>query len=189
MRIIIQLESWGDITIAEKIIPDHEKRLNNLVDENMQFKISEIELNFENEQNKFNELVEKLKDKNIDSTLKKSLEKLKEKLSKELIKKDEQIADVKIQAEKEKIEIQRVKKELLEMFNDPEKRKKYFSVVDMDEIEENEFNLNIPRYVDTFEPEDEIDLNKAIKEFKEELNKEKEMEKEIIDLLEVFKNG
>ena len=27
------------------------------------------------------------------------------------------------------------------------------------EIEENEFNLNIPRYVDTFEPEPEIDIN------------------------------
>jgi type I restriction enzyme M protein len=28
----------------------------------------------------------------------------------------------------------------------------------MDEIEENDFNLNIPRYVDTFEPEPDIDL-------------------------------
>lgn len=27
-----------------------------------------------------------------------------------------------------------------------------------DEIKENEFNLNIPRYVDTFEEEEEIDI-------------------------------
>lgn len=27
-----------------------------------------------------------------------------------------------------------------------------------EEIKENEFNLNIPRYVDTFEPEEEIDI-------------------------------
>ncbi|MDR1923014.1 MAG: N-6 DNA methylase [Planctomycetaceae bacterium] len=26
------------------------------------------------------------------------------------------------------------------------------------EIESNEYNLNIPRYVDTFEPEEEIDI-------------------------------
>ena len=26
------------------------------------------------------------------------------------------------------------------------------------EIESNDFNLNIPRYVDTFEPEEEIDI-------------------------------
>ena len=29
----------------------------------------------------------------------------------------------------------------------------------MEEIKENDYNLNIPRYVDTFEEEEEIDLN------------------------------
>jgi type I restriction enzyme M protein len=29
---------------------------------------------------------------------------------------------------------------------------------------ENEFNLNLPRYVDTFEPEEEIRLDAALKE-------------------------
>ena len=33
---------------------------------------------------------------------------------------------------------------------------KYAHVATMQEIEENGFNLNIPRYVDTFEPEEEI---------------------------------
>ena len=36
---------------------------------------------------------------------------------------------------------------------------KFAHVAIMEEIEENGFNLNIPRYVDTFEPEEEIDLN------------------------------
>jgi len=35
---------------------------------------------------------------------------------------------------------------------------KYLRIVDIAEIEENDFNLNIPRYVDTFEEEAEIDL-------------------------------
>jgi type I restriction enzyme M protein len=35
---------------------------------------------------------------------------------------------------------------------------KYSKVVTLAEIEENDFNLNIPRYVDTFEEEEEIDL-------------------------------
>jgi len=29
----------------------------------------------------------------------------------------------------------------------------------MEEIKENDYNLNIPRYVDTFEEEEEIDLD------------------------------
>ena len=36
----------------------------------------------------------------------------------------------------------------------------------MQEIEENGFNLNIPRYVDTFEPEEEIDLNAVAAEIR-----------------------
>ena len=35
---------------------------------------------------------------------------------------------------------------------------KYSYLASYAEIEENEFNLNIPRYVDTFEPEPEIDI-------------------------------
>jgi type I restriction-modification system DNA methylase subunit len=35
------------------------------------------------------------------------------------------------------------------------------------EIEENEFNLNIPRYVDTFEPEPEIDIKAVQREIEE----------------------
>lgn len=35
---------------------------------------------------------------------------------------------------------------------------KYSAVVPLTEIEENDYNLNIPRYVDTFEEEDQVDL-------------------------------
>jgi type I restriction enzyme M protein len=35
---------------------------------------------------------------------------------------------------------------------------KYSYLADLEEIEGNDFNLNIPRYVDTFEPEEQIDI-------------------------------
>jgi len=50
-----------------------------------------------------------------------------------------------------------------------EKRKtidKYSYVASLKEIEENDYNLNIPRYVDTFEEEAPIDLNKVTDEIK-----------------------
>lgn len=43
---------------------------------------------------------------------------------------------------------------------------KYAHVATMDEISENGFNLNIPRYVDTFEKEPEIDLAAVSQEIK-----------------------
>ena len=42
-----------------------------------------------------------------------------------------------------------------------------------EELQENEFNLNIPRYVDTFEEEAEIDIAKTQKEI-EKLEEELE---------------
>ena len=36
---------------------------------------------------------------------------------------------------------------------------KYSRKVSFDEIKNNEFNLNIPRYVDTYEEEEEIDVD------------------------------
>ena len=43
---------------------------------------------------------------------------------------------------------------------------KYAHVATMAEIAENGYNLNIPRYVDTFEPEPEIDLNEVAGEIR-----------------------
>ena len=40
-------------------------------------------------------------------------------------------------------------------------------VVDMDEVEENEFNLNVPRYVDTFEPEPRMDVMEALSQLRD----------------------
>ena len=55
-----------------------------------------------------------------------------------------------------------------------EEIEKYSHKATLDEIEENDFNLNIPRYVDTFEEEEPIDLDEVI----DELEKiEVEMEK------------
>lgn len=56
----------------------------------------------------------------------------------------------------------------------------------MEELEENEFNLNIPRYVDTFEPEEEIDLKQAIMEFKATLSQETALDNTINELLKVL---
>lgn len=51
---------------------------------------------------------------------------------------------------------------------------KYSRVVSLKEIQENEYNLNIPRYVDTFEEEEEVNLNDVqneIVELKSQLSK------------------
>lgn len=43
---------------------------------------------------------------------------------------------------------------------------KYSKVVKLKDVEENEYNLNIPRYVDTFEEEEKVDLEAVVRELK-----------------------
>ena len=48
-----------------------------------------------------------------------------------------------------------------------ENKEKYAHIASFDEIRENDFNLNIPRYVDTFEDEEEIDIQAVQQEIKD----------------------
>ena len=56
---------------------------------------------------------------------------------------------------------------------------KYAHVATMQEIEDNGFNLNIPRYVDTFEPEEEIDLNEVAVEIRKLQREMKDIDAEL----------
>ncbi len=44
---------------------------------------------------------------------------------------------------------------------------KYSYRASLDEIKDNDYNLNIPRYVDTFEEEEPVDLDRVVSELKE----------------------
>jgi type I restriction enzyme M protein len=61
---------------------------------------------------------------------------------------------------------------IVETFTKRKVEDKYSYSATFDEIKENDFNLNIPRYVDTFEPEPEVDIpavQKRIQELENEL--------------------
>ena len=56
---------------------------------------------------------------------------------------------------------------------------KYSHNASLLQIAENDYNLNIPRYVDTFEEEEEIDIQAVMREMKELECKRAELDKEI----------
>lgn len=61
---------------------------------------------------------------------------------------------------------------------------KYAHLATMDEIKENEFNLNIPRYVDTFEEEPPIDIVALSKEMQDIDQKITQSEAELLSLVD-----
>ena len=56
---------------------------------------------------------------------------------------------------------------------------KYSHLATLKEVEENDYNLNIPRYVETFEAEEEIDIQSVMQEIKSLEAKRAELDKEI----------
>ncbi|MDK0629168.1 type I restriction-modification system subunit M [Clostridium perfringens] len=66
---------------------------------------------------------------------------------------------------------------IITAFDKFEDVEKYANVIDLETIKENDYNLNISRYVDTTEEEEQVDIEKVIDEIKE-LEKEEERTKE-----------
>lgn len=192
LRISTLLESWGDIDKAKTWMADRKFQLNHQIDADLKYAISEIEKDAEEEiaikkekLNKAKSVIQDKKGKGKKPTKGelKTLDTTQKALDKLLADKAAKITTAQDKAAKQRQAIVDVETELLQMFADPELRKRYFAIVDIDDIEENEFNLNIPRYVDTFEPEEQIDLKTAIKDFQKAISAENKVEKELNELL------
>ena len=68
---------------------------------------------------------------------------------------------------------------IVETYRDRKEIEKYSHLATLQEVAENDYNLNIPRYVDTFEEEEPIDIKAVMAEIKELEAKRAELDKEI----------
>lgn len=198
LRISTILESWGDVNVAQTWIAERKAQLNEQIRLDYEYAVTEIENDSAEDiatktgkLNKAKKTISDKKEKGKTPTKSelKALNTAQAALDKLTADKEAKIAAAKDKADKQRQAIADVETELMQMFADPELRKRYFAIADMDDIEENEFNLNIPRYVDTFEPEEQIDLQKAIADFKNAISGESKIEKELEVLLSTLKMG
>ena len=196
LRISTMLESWGDIDKAKVWIAERKLQLNSQIQIDFEYEVSEIEKDLAEDiaikTDKLNKAKQTIQDKEEKGKKPtkgelKSLETSQNALDKLLADKAAKINAAKEKAAKQRQAIADVETELLQMFADPELRKRYFAIVDIDDIEENEFNLNIPRYVDTFEPEEQIDLQEAIRDFQNAMQTESEAMQSLNNLLNTLK--
>ena len=73
--------------------------------------------------------------------------------------------------------------EVMELYSKRETVEKESFLASFEEIEKNDFNLNIPRYVDNFEKEEEIDLNDLLSEMKKTDDELEKTQGEFLTLL------
>ena len=74
-------------------------------------------------------------------------------------------------------------KKVVNTFLDRKEIEKYSYIASYEEIEENDFNLNIPRYVDTFEEEPLPDVRKIIKNLKQIDQEETRLKADLYSML------
>lgn len=73
--------------------------------------------------------------------------------------------------------------EVLNLYNRRESVDKEAYLASFEDIEKNDFNLNIPRYVDNFEKEEEIDINSLLADMQQTDREIAETQTEFVSLL------
>ena len=99
-------------------------------------------------------------------------------------KEDDNILFIDASKEFEKVKTQNKLREehirkIVETYRDRKEIEKYSHCATLQEIADNDYNLNIPRYVDTFEEEEPIDIKAVMAEIKEWEAKRADLDKEI----------
>ncbi len=96
--------------------------------------------------------------------------------------------DVKLAAEREIAHLREAAADLLRICGSKDEARRYFTIVGRAEIGENEFNLNLPRYVDTFEPETVLPLREAIADLRGAKVKAEAASQRLSELFAVVEN-
>ena len=99
-------------------------------------------------------------------------------------KEDDNILFIDASKEFEKVKTQNKLREehihkIVETYRDRKEIEKYSHCATLQDIADNDYNLNIPRYVDTFEEEEPIDITAVMAEIKELEAKRADLDKEI----------
>ena len=175
MRILVHYHAYGDAEKVPELVKIHSRRLHGQIDLQEAEEIERLKAEYQEYADRLTQLNAEI------STVKTTLVRLTDKAEKrkaetkiktlekqcvrptaKLVERDEKIAETSRQAEDDRQAVTKVGEELIELYGDPNELLKHARVVEVDEIEENEFNLNVPRYVDTFEPEPRIEVKDAL---------------------------
>ena len=196
MRMLVHYHAYGDATKAPGLVEEHSERIHREIDRREADEVGRLKAEYQPEADKLaalnialHEASEKQsaaatkRDKaKAGSTLTK-LRKQHTKIAAKIAERDERIAEARRNAEDDRTDASVVGEELVALYADPDELLKHSRVVDMDEVEDNEFNLNVPRYVDTFEPERTIHVTDAFQALREVQGRATDAETELIGLL------
>ncbi len=180
MRMLVHYHAYGDRAKVKGLVAEHSGRIRKQIDMREEDEIGRLNAEYHPQADKLAALDAEFagargREKSATTKADKAkaeaaiakIEKQREKLAAKLAERDERIAEARRRAADDRSDVDKVGAELDALYADPDELLKHARVVGLDEIEENEFNLNIPRYVDTFEPEPRVEVKDALKALRE----------------------
>ena len=188
MRILVHTHAYGEAAKVPGLVKQHSTRIRDQITMREEAEVARLVAEYQPHTDKLAALTSEIaatKKAGPASAVGK-LEKAREKIQARLAERDERIAEARRRAADDRQDVVKVGEELIALYADPDELLKHARVVGLDEIAENEFNLNIPRYVDTFEPEPRVEVKDALKALGEAEAAVKNSEKELGNLLQKF---
>ena len=180
MRILVHYQAYGDAEKVAGLVGQHSQRIKSQITAKEEDEIGRLQLEYqlyERRQASIRDDIQRLegeRDEAKTERAKASAQKKLDTLAKQwernqakLSERDERIREAQRRAEDDRRDVDAVGAELRALYADLDELLKHARVVDIAEIAENEYNLNIPRYVDTFEPEERVSVGEALRKLAE----------------------
>jgi type I restriction enzyme M protein len=180
MRMLVHAHAYGDPAKVPGLVAQHSQRIREQINAREHDQIERLEAEYTDHATRLAKLETQVAEaqaelakitgkaaKNKAEIALAKLEGQRDKAATKIAERDEKIAEARRRAEDDRHDVEKVGTELGALYGDPDELLKHARVVGLDEIEENEFNLNIPRYVDTFEPEPRVEVKDAIERLRQ----------------------
>jgi len=180
MRILVHYQAYGDAEKVAGLVGKHSGRIKGQITAREEDAVGRLQLEYQLYVNRLASIQDDLqrlgRERDEAQTAKAKaaaqkkldvLAKQEERTQAKLNERDERIAETRRRAEDDRRDVDAVGAELRALYADPDELLKHARVVDIEEIAENEYNLNIPRYVDTFEPEARVSVGEALQKLAE----------------------
>jgi type I restriction enzyme M protein len=197
MRILVHYHAYGDSEKVPKLVAEHSGRIREQINQREMEEVERLEAEYKEHNDKLAKVETEIaqlqteaareKKKNERSKIESKISKLdsqKQKLAAKVAERDEYITEARRRAEEDRKAVAEVGLDLGSLYGNPDELLKHCRVVGLDEIQENEFNLNIPRYVDTFEPEPRVDVKDALEKLSDAEENADIARRRLMELLE-----
>ena len=196
MRMLVHYHAYGDGAKAACLVADHSARIHRQIDRLEEDEVGRIEAEYQPHADRLVDLEAALReahdkkraaktkrDKAKAASAVTKLLKQRDKAAAKVAERDARIGEARRRGDDDRNDVSAVVEELVALYSDPEELLKHARVVDLGVVEENEFNLNVPRYVDTFEPEPRIEVKDAITQLQSAKGRVEEAERDLARLL------